>query len=132
MHEEGSADEQAIDCLLREARAAARLQNEHVGRVLDVGRLSDGVPYIVMEYLEGCDLALISEQRGPLDVAEAVEYVLQACEAMAEAHALGIIHRNLKPQNLFVTTRPDGRPLVKVLDFGISKSLLAPGPTVTQ
>lgn len=131
MHEE-VADEQAIDRFLREARAAARLQSEHVGHVLDVGRRADGVPYLVMEYLEGRDLAQISEQRGPLDVAEVVEYILQACEAMAEAHALGIVHRDLKPRNLFVAMRPDGRPLVKVLDVGISKEQLVPGPDVTH
>jgi serine/threonine-protein kinase len=129
MHEE-VADEQVIDRFLCEARAAARLQSEHVGHVLDVGRRADGVPYLVMEYLEGRDLAQISAQRGPLDVAEVVEYILQACEAMAEAHARGIVHRDLKPRNLFVAMRPDGRPLVKVLDVGISKERLVPVPDV--
>jgi eukaryotic-like serine/threonine-protein kinase len=107
---------------VREARAAARIKGEHVARVLDVGTRDDGIPFIVMEYLEGHDLGRIIETRGPLAVSDAVHYVLQACEAVAEAHALGIVHRDLKPANLFLTTSPDGSPLVKVLDFGISKS----------
>ena len=131
MHEELSSSTQAVERFLREARAAARLQNEHVGRVLDVGRLPGGIPYIVMEYLEGKDLLQVLEERGPLPVSEVVELVLQACEGMAEAHTQGIVHRDLKPQNLFLTTRPDGRRLVKVLDFGISKSQFAKGPTST-
>jgi eukaryotic-like serine/threonine-protein kinase len=105
----------------REARAAVRLRSEHVARVIDVGTMESTAPYIVMEFLEGKDLGDIIEQGGPLPVDVAVDYLLQACEAVAEAHGLGIVHRDLKPRNLFVTTRVDGRPLVKVLDFGISK-----------
>ncbi len=132
MHEELSANGQAVDRFLREARAAARLKDEHVGQVLDVGRLPGGIPFIVMEYLEGQDLGQVLERQGPLPVSDAVEYVLQVCEAMAEAHVLGIIHRDLKPQNLFLTTRQDGRRLVKVLDFGISKAQFVGGATSTS
>jgi serine/threonine-protein kinase len=117
----------AVTRFTREARAAAAIRGQHVARVLDVGELDDGVPYIVMEYLEGHDLADTLASRGPLPPEEAVAYILQACEAIAEAHAAGIVHRDLKPSNLFVTTGPDGSPLVKVLDFGISKALLAAG-----
>jgi serine/threonine-protein kinase len=106
----------------REARAAAKLESEHVARVLDVGALPGGEPYIVMEYLEGEDLAQRLASRGPETFAVAVEYVLQACEAVAEAHALGIIHRDLKPGNLFLANRASGPPMIKVLDFGLSKS----------
>ncbi len=109
----------------RESRAAAKLRSEHVAAVLDVGELPDGAPYMVMEYLQGCDLASLLDQRGPLSVADAIGYVLQAGEAIAEAHAAGIVHRDLKPANLFLTTRADGSPIVKVLDFGISKSAAA-------
>jgi serine/threonine-protein kinase len=105
----------------REARAAVRLRSEHVARVIDVGTMESSAPYIVMEFLEGKDLGDLIEQSGPLPVSVAVDYLLQACEAVAEAHSLGIVHRDLKPRNLFLTTRVDGRPLVKVLDFGISK-----------
>ena len=105
----------------REARAVVRLRSEHVARVLDVGTMDTGAPYIVMEYLEGEDLGVALERRGPMPVAQAVDYLLQACEALAEAHSVGIVHRDLKPGNLFVTTRVDGKSLIKVLDFGISK-----------
>ncbi|HEU4583851.1 MAG TPA: serine/threonine-protein kinase [Polyangiaceae bacterium] len=107
--------------LTREARAASRLESEHSARVLDVGTLDDGAPFIVMEYLSGKDLAQLLREQARLPVAVAVDYVLQAASAIAEAHALGIVHRDLKPSNLFLTARRDGSPLIKVLDFGISK-----------
>ena len=108
---------------MREARAASKLKSTHAARVLDVGALDDGAPYIVMEYLEGLDLSTLLKKRGRLPAPEAAEYVIQACEALAEAHSHGIIHRDLKPANLFLTTGTTGRPLVKVLDFGVSKVL---------
>ncbi|WP_044986192.1 serine/threonine-protein kinase [Sorangium cellulosum] len=107
---------------LREARAAAAIRSDHVARVIDVGTAEMGLPYLVMEYLRGRDLQQVLDARGPLPVSEAVDYVLQSCEAVAEAHARGIVHRDLKPGNLFLTTGPSGVPLVKVLDFGLSKS----------
>ncbi|AUX32313.1 MULTISPECIES: serine/threonine-protein kinase [Sorangium] len=106
---------------LREARAASRLESEHVARVMDVGTLDDETPFIVMEFLSGKDLGQVLHEKKRLPVGVAVDYVLQAGEAIAEAHALGIVHRDLKPSNLFLTARRDGSPLVKVLDFGISK-----------
>jgi len=109
-----------LDRFHREARAAAMIRSEHVARVLDVGRLPTGRPYIVMEYLEGEDLERVLT-RGALPVMVAVDLCLQTCEALAEAHRSGIIHRDLKPANLFLTRRSDGSPLIKVLDFGISK-----------
>jgi serine/threonine-protein kinase len=114
---------EAVARFAREARAAVQIQSEHVARVTDVGTLESGAPYMVMEYLQGSDLAEVLRLRGPLPVAEAVGFMLQACEAIAEAHALGIVHRDLKPANMFLTQRRDGSPLVKVLDFGISKAL---------
>jgi eukaryotic-like serine/threonine-protein kinase len=113
---------QATDRFLREARAAVKLKGEHVCRVLDVGKLESGSPYIVMEFLEGEDFQHVLARRGYLTVPEAVEFIMQALEGLAEAHAAGIVHRDLKPGNLFVATDSDGSPLVKVLDFGISKS----------
>jgi serine/threonine-protein kinase len=108
---------------LREARAAAKLTSQHVTRVMDVGMLESGAPYMVMELLNGHDLAAELEQRGQLPVTEAVEYVLQACEAVGEAHRAGIVHRDLKPANLFLTRNADGSPCIKVFDFGVSKTL---------
>ena len=106
---------------LREARAAVKIQSEHVARVLDVGATESGTPYMVMEYLDGEDLSQVLADRGALPVEETVRFVLEACEAIAEAHSLGIVHRDLKPANLFLARRPSGRSIVKVLDFGISK-----------
>jgi serine/threonine protein kinase len=105
---------------VREARAAVKIKSEHVARVTDVGRLENGAPYIVMEYLHGADLSAVL-QRGPLPIEDAVDFVVQASDAMAEAHAAGIVHRDLKPSNLFMASRADGTPIIKVLDFGISK-----------
>jgi serine/threonine-protein kinase len=105
----------------REARAAVKIQNEHVARVTDVGTLETGAPYMVMEYLEGTDLEDFARQSGPLSLEDCTDFILQACEAIAEAHGLGIVHRDLKPGNLFLVRRPDGSRIVKVLDFGISK-----------
>jgi serine/threonine-protein kinase len=112
----------AVERFMREARAASRIRGEHVVRVFDVGLLDDETPYLAMEYLDGLDLSAHVEARGALPVAQAVDYVLQACEALAEAHARGIVHRDLKPANLFLTRRPDGSECVKVLDFGVSKT----------
>jgi serine/threonine protein kinase len=111
-----------VERFMREARAAVRLKSEHVARVYDVGRDAEDRPFMVLELLEGMDLSKLSKQKGPLPVADAVEYVLQTCEALVEAHAAGIVHRDLKPQNLFVTRRLNGTPLLKVLDFGIAKA----------
>ena len=122
----------AVGRFAQEARAVVRLKSEHVARVIDVGRLESGAPYIVMEYLEGMDLGTRLEEKGPLPVHEAVDFVLQASEAVAEAHALGIIHRDLKPRNLFITPGVDGHPLVKVLDFGISKFTASNGMQSVQ
>ena len=112
---------EVVERFAREARAAVKIESEHVARVIDVGKLENGLPYMVMEYLNGRDLAAELDDKGKLSVESTLEYVLQACEAIAQAHALGIIHRDLKPANLFVTTRPDGTASIKVLDFGISK-----------
>jgi serine/threonine-protein kinase len=118
-------DPETVQRFLREARSAIKIRGEHCVRVLDVGTLYSGAPYMVMEYLEGQDLARVLEQQGQLPVVDAVDWVLQAAEALAEAHAMGIVHRDLKPANLFLTRRADGTASVKVLDFGISKQTAA-------
>jgi serine/threonine-protein kinase len=111
----------AVERFLREAQVAMKLRGEHVVRVFDVGTLENGAPFIAMECLQGSDLSAVVRAEGRLPLATAVDYVLQACEAIAEAHALGVIHRDLKPANLFLTSRVDGSPSIKVLDFGVSK-----------
>jgi serine/threonine protein kinase len=115
-------DHEAVERFAREARAAVKITSEHVARVLDVGTLEEtGAPYIVMEFLEGSDLATLLQERGPLAIEMTVDFVLQACVAIADAHRLGIVHRDLKPGNLFCVPRSDGGLVIKVLDFGISK-----------
>lgn len=124
MHHRDLANPQAAARFIREAQAVVRLKNnEHVARVHDVGRHETGDLYIVMELLAGLDLGAVLKTRGILPIHEACSYVLQACNALAEAHDLGIIHRDLKPANLFLTHRKDGSSCIKVLDFGISKVL---------
>ncbi|NLE85294.1 MAG: protein kinase [Myxococcales bacterium] len=122
----------AVERFLREARAAVQIQSEHVARVIDVGTLDTGSPYMVMEFLEGHDLARELELRGSLPPEEIAEYLLQACEAIAEAHSLKIVHRDLKPANLFLSHRKDGSRIVKVLDFGISKAVREGEAHLTQ
>ena len=107
---------------LREAQATVRLKNEHIARVIDVGTMPDGTPFMVMEYLEGNDLNQILRHHGPQTPNIVVDLMLQACEGMSEAHAMGIVHRDIKPSNYFITRRPDGSMLLKILDFGISKT----------
>ena len=107
---------------LREAQICARLRNDHIVQVFDIGHLPDGAPYIVMEYLVGEDLAR-AIARGPLETSQAAEYLLQAGAALRAAHAAGVVHRDLKPANLFLVSRHEAPPLLKVLDFGVSKVL---------
>lgn len=113
----------AMERFRREVRTAAKIRSEHVTRVLDVGTLESGLPYMVMELLDGQNLEEELGSRGPLPVHEAVGYVLEAIEALAEAHASSVVHRDLKPANLFISRRADRSRIVKVLDFGVSKTI---------
>ncbi|HTL33657.1 MAG TPA: serine/threonine-protein kinase [Kofleriaceae bacterium] len=119
-----------VQRFVREARAAVQLKSEHVARVLDVGTLDNASPYIVFEYLDGADLTQVPREQLPLGVM--VDFMLQACEALAEAHSKGVVHRDIKPANLFITSASDGSPVLKVLDFGISKVDAAGLPTLTS
>ncbi len=123
LHPALKVSREAVARFEREARAAARITSEHVARVMDVGTTPGGLPFMVMEHLRGGDLAQRLAGNGPLPLGEAVDYVLQACEALGEAHALGIVHRDLKPENLYCASRADGSCCLKVLDFGISKEV---------
>jgi eukaryotic-like serine/threonine-protein kinase len=122
----------AAERLLHEARITARLTSDHVVRVYDVGQLESGEPYVVMERLQGLDLGELLRRRGCLTIEEAALYVAQACVAMEEAHALGVVHLDLKPANLFLAVRSDGTPCVKVLDFGIARFKDAPSASTKQ
>ena len=120
-----SQNVEALARFTREAKAAAQLKSEYVAHVLDVGVTDDGTPYMVMEYLEGLSLYRVLQTHGPLGIASAAEYAIQACEGLAEAHSRGIVHRDIKPDNLFLIERAPGWRSVKILDFGISKLALA-------
>jgi eukaryotic-like serine/threonine-protein kinase len=113
----------AVQRFMREARAATRVTSEHVVRLLEIEKLPSGTPFFVMEYLEGSDLRALLRERGGLAPSLAVDYALQALQAVAEGHVKGIVHRDIKPGNLFLTSRADGTPLIKVLDFGIAKTI---------
>jgi eukaryotic-like serine/threonine-protein kinase len=125
-----AAQKPVVERFIREARLASQIKSDHVVRVHDVGALDDGGPYIVMEYLEGVDLGRVLDA-GPLPVRTAIDYVLQACDALAEAHATGIVHRDLKPGNLFLARRAAGSSIVKIIDFGISKMAPSRSPSGT-
>lgn len=116
------ASASVVDRFEREGRLAAQLTSEHVVRVHDVGELDDGSPFMVMELLKGRNLSTVLEESGPLPIPRAVDYVLQTCDALAQVHALAIVHRDIKPENLILADRPSNTPIVKVIDFGISKS----------
>lgn len=117
----------------REAEATGALVGENIAAAVDFGIADDGAPYIVMEYLDGVDLGTLLAKEGPLPLARAAELVVQACRGMQEAHAAGVIHRDLKPQNLFVCRRGDGSDLLKIVDFGVAKLLLGdPTSQVTR
>jgi serine/threonine protein kinase len=130
--EEARFHPEVVERFSREARAAAKIQGEHVARVIDVGVLEDGAPFMVMEYLDGRDLAEELRVRKELPVGEVVHWILEACEAIAQAHAARIVHRDLKPGNLFLARQAGGQSLVKVLDFGISKSVDPDAPALTK
>jgi len=121
MQEKILGDPTTVARFEREARAISKLQSDHVTRVVASGKVAGIGPYIALELLDGANLEEIVDRDGPLPCDLAASYVLQACDAIAEAHRLKIIHRDLKPDNLFLTKRGDGSPLVKVIDFGISK-----------
>ena len=112
---------EAVPRFVNEARAARELTSEHSVRVIDAGTLDSGLPFMVMELLDGEDLSTQLEKRGAFSITDACDAVIDACDALAEAHSRGMVHRDLKPANLFAARGADGRVRVKVLDFGVSK-----------
>jgi eukaryotic-like serine/threonine-protein kinase len=123
---EAMQDAAVVARFAHEAKASVTIKSEHVVRIFDVGVLPDGAPYIVMEHLEGKDLATAMEMQGCFAIRDVAEYGLQLCDALAAAHARGIVHRDIKPENIFLTSSVTTLEMtnVKVLDFGISKSAL--------
>jgi serine/threonine protein kinase len=127
LHAQMGDNPEVVARFLREGKSCIKIRSEHAVKVHDVGTLENGAPYLVMEYLDGTDLAALLEKHGPMPLSQAIDFILQAGEAIAEAHTIGIVHRDLKPANLFLTHRADGSPSIKVLDFGISKAISPDG-----
>ncbi|MEP7120869.1 MAG: serine/threonine-protein kinase [Byssovorax sp.] len=128
----GHGEEREIERFRREARTLAKLESEHVARIIDVGTEPDGSFYLIRQHLDGVDLGSFIRQNGPLALADAVLTILQVAEAVAETHGHGIIVRELQPAHLFLTQRAGGAPLMKITDFGTAKLMrdaAAPGPT---
>ncbi len=124
LRQEAMADNEAVERFIREAQAAAKVRSEHIVRVHDVAATANGTPYLVMEYLEGEVLSSMLASRGALPVREAVRFAIQMCEALAATHAAGIVHGDLKPENIYIAGLGDAPRRVKLLDFGISKIAL--------
>jgi serine/threonine-protein kinase len=124
----------AVDRFLNEGVAASQIVSDHVVQVYDLGKLPSGAPYMVMEYLEGKDLAELLQQEGRpgLPVDRAIHFVLQILRGLQNAHSAGIVHRDLKPSNAFIVTKDGERDFVKLLDFGISKVQQPGGGSLTQ
>jgi serine/threonine-protein kinase len=131
LRDEHAQNRVLVERFEREGRAVGKLKSRHTVRVLDVDSTPSGAPYLVMEFLDGIDLAAELARRGPLPIGDAVGYVRQACWALSEAHALGIIHRDIKPSNLFLTNEGSAR-ILKVLDFGIARELPGVDVRLTQ
>ena len=121
LHPQLASNTEVVARFQREAQAAGGLENENIAAVVDAGTADDGAPYLVMEYLDGEDLAHLLVRGGALPLPRAVFIMIQACRGLAAAHNRGIVHRDLKPENLYICRRNDGSDLVKVLDFGIAK-----------
>lgn len=132
LHAEVSAIPDYVARFKREAKTCATLRSEHVARVYDAGMTDQDVPYMVMELLHGEDLESILVRKSKLPPEEATDYVLQACEGVAEAHRTRLIHRDLKPANLFLAEVPGHGAVIKVVDFGIVKQLGAEVDALTK
>jgi len=117
-------DRTAIDRFLANARALIGLDSAHLIRVLDAGRALDGPPYLVMERLEGRDLGQVLAEDGPLDAQRATQMIWELCQGLALAHERGLVHLDLKPENVFIVRDADGRERAKAMDFGAAR---APG-----
>jgi eukaryotic-like serine/threonine-protein kinase len=118
---EAARDPAATLRFQREAQAAGVIESEHIVHVFDAGTSPDGLPFLVMELLNGEDLRARLDREGPLPVPDALKIASEVLRALVRAHAAGIVHRDLKPDNVFLCRRDDGSDLVKIVDFGISK-----------
>lgn len=120
LHPEYSSKHEIVERFRQEAISASRIKHPNVLEIFDYGELENGCSFIVMELLEGRDLGHALEQDGPLSPPAAVEVLLQICRALEAAHTSGVVHRDLKPDNVFLQKQEDGAALVKIVDFGIA------------
>ena len=121
LHAKYAAHEQLADRVRVEAQSLARVEHPNIVRVHSLGRLRDGRPFIIMEPLSGHTLESEIQARERLPVVEARRYGLQLASALAAAHAIGVVHRDIKPDNLFLHHEQDGAKVLKVLDFGVAR-----------
>jgi hypothetical protein len=133
---EWRSHEEVVERFVREARVLTRIRSPHVGRLLDVGNLDvaqSALPYLALEYLEGTDLGRHVETQGRVPYRQALAWCADACEGIAEAHALGVVHRDIKPSNVFLAQAGQGAgPVVKVIDFGIAAGEVAGTSRITS
>jgi serine/threonine-protein kinase len=118
-------DREALHRFHREARTASRIGHENIIDITDIGETEDGKPFLAMEYLEGSDLGQVLTATGRMEPSRAVHIVAQVLRGLAAAHGAGIIHRDMKPANVFLTERSEVADFVKIMDFGISKVVAA-------
>lgn len=121
LHAQYTSNKEVVERFQREANAATAVGNEHIIEVSDVGSFDDGAPFIVMEFLDGVEFGRLIETEGSLPIGRLIHIVTQLCDALAAAHARGIVHRDMKPENVYLIPRSGDPDFVKVLDFGISK-----------
>jgi serine/threonine protein kinase len=132
MHSNLAQDPECVARFMREARASASLKSPNAIRVQDVGVSRSGVPYMIMERLDGCNLHDLVQDNGPRSAADVAIFILDACDAIGEAHTNGVVHRDIKPANLFLSQCSPQSRVVKVLDFGVASGAKGQGPDLTQ
>jgi serine/threonine-protein kinase len=118
-------DREAVERFHREALTATQIGNDHIVDVIDIGTTDDGRSFVAMEYLDGADLGRLLASSGPMPASRAIHIIHQVLRGLGAAHAKGIVHRDMKPDNVIVVARDDNPDFVKILDFGISKIIAA-------
>lgn len=121
LRDDFSSRPEVVERFRQEAKSASRIGNEHIVDISDFGETKDGSSFFVMEYLEGHDLSHVIAKQGPIEMHRLIDILLQCCRALGAAHRKGIVHRDMKPENIFLSQREDRKDFVKIVDFGIAK-----------
>ena len=132
LHQHLLGNREKVQRFEQEARAACSLAHENIATVHDYGKIENGQPYFVMEYLDGISLESLIKKTRITDVQSAIDLFQQICAGLSAAHRKGIVHRDIKPSNVFVQTTPDGQHVVKLLDFGLAKLMYEDGSSMNQ